>query len=198
PISIDNAVRALASFERTIVSGRSRVDRFLDGDTAALSEAERRGLVLLGSERLGCRTCHGGFAFTAAADRDVPFFNTGLYDVDGRGGYPARDRGLYEITGDPADVGRFKPPTLRNLALTAPYMHDGSVATLGEVLDIYARGGRRIASGPDAGDGATSPRKSPLIRGFALSAAERADLLAAFDALTDEQLAADPALSDPW
>ncbi len=89
-------------------------------------------------------------------------------------------------------------PSLRNVAVTAPYMHDGSVATLAEVLDIYARGGRRIDEGPLSGDGATSPIRSPLVHAFAMTADDRADLLAFLGALTDDARLADPALADPW
>jgi cytochrome c peroxidase len=87
---------------------------------------------------------------------------------------------------------------LRNIALTAPYMHDGSIATLSEVLDHYAAGGRTIAMGPNAGVGSASPLKDPLIQGFTLSDQERADVLAFFDSLTDDTLLHDPSLSDPW
>jgi cytochrome c peroxidase len=192
PITLANVARGLASFQRTIVSGRSRFDRWLAGDPDALSEAERRGLALFESERLACARCHGGFAFTTATD-GARYFNIGLYERA-----PARDAGLVEHTGDPAHAGRYRPPSLRNVSVTGPYMHDGSVATLGEVIDIYARGGRLVTDGPDAGDGARAATKSPLITGFPLAEDERSDLLAFLAALTDEALLADPALADPW
>jgi cytochrome c peroxidase len=195
-ITIDNVTRAIASFERTMLSGRSHFDRFLAGDTTALDDAARRGLALFESERLGCARCHGGFNLASSYDHvglaepRVQFFNTGLYNVDGAGAYPAGDRGLYDTTGDPAHMGRFKAPTLRNIAVTAPYFHDGSAASLGEVIDTYAAGGR--------GDGATSPLKSIFITGFSLTDSERADLLAYLASLTDEHFLADPALASPW
>jgi cytochrome c peroxidase len=77
---------------------------------------------------------------------------------------PTGNGGLYEFTGDPRDQGKFRVPTLRNVALTAPYMHDGSIATLAEVVDHYAAGGREIEDGPNAGDGRENPNKSPLVR----------------------------------
>lgn len=175
--SIAGVTRALASFERTIISGRSRFD------AGALTAAEERGLALFASERLACRRCHGGFDFTTAVGDGLQFFNTGLY-LD----YP--DPGLAAITGDPAHDGWFRPPSLRNVAVTGPYMHDGSVATLEEVIDLYAAGGR--------GDGARHPGKSPLVHGFELTADERADLVAFLAALTDDALLADPTLADPW
>ncbi|MDX2090879.1 MAG: di-heme enzyme [Kofleriaceae bacterium] len=190
PFSVDTITRALASFERTIISGNSRFDAFVTGTASALDAAEQRGLALFESPRLGCTTCHGGFNLSAVVGDSVQFFNTGLYNLDGKGAYPAGDGGLYEITGDPAHMGRFKPPTLRNIAITAPYMHDGSVATLEDVIDIYARGGR--------GEGAASPLKSVFMTGFTLTAEERADLIAFLNALTDEELLRNSALSSPW
>jgi cytochrome c peroxidase len=134
----------------------------------------------------------------ALAEPAVAFFNTGLYDVDGTGSYPVTDQGLHDLTGQPADRGRFRPPTLRNIAVTAPYMHDGSIATLDEVLRFYERGGRLISDGPSAGDGKLNPNKSPFVPGFTLTDDERADLLAFLDALTDTTFLTDPTLASPW
>ena len=83
-------------------------------------------------------------------------------------------------------MGRFRAPTLRNIAVTAPYMHDGSIATLDEVIDHYAAGGRTIEDGPHAGDGSSNPYKSDFIVGFAITAEERADVIAFLESLTDE------------
>ncbi len=166
PITVARVTDALASFQRTMVAGASRFDRLIAGDTAALTTAEQRGFARFSSPALGCTSCHAGFDYTTPG---AQFFNTGLYDTDGAGAYPATDKGLAEVTGDPAHVGRFRVPSLRNVAVTAPYMHDGSVATLAEVLDIYARGGRLIVEGIHAGDGAESPLKSPHVRTCARS-----------------------------
>ena len=95
-------------------------------------------------------------------------------------------------------MGRFKAPTLRNIAVTAPYMHDGSIATLEEVIAHYERGGRLLDNGPHAGDGRLSPFKSAFVRGFELTEQERADLLAFLRALTDESVLTNPALSNPF
>jgi cytochrome c peroxidase len=105
--------------------------------------------------------------------------------------------GVFEFTHNPKDVGRFKAPTLRNIALTAPYMHDGSVASLEDVLAHYAAGGRTINSGPRAGMGHDNPNKDPLIQGFPLSAAQRADLIEFLLSLTDEAVLTDRRFSDP-
>jgi cytochrome c peroxidase len=156
------------------------------------------------SERLECHHCHGGFNFTEAsvhagsAFDAALFHNTGLYDLDGAGAYPAGNTGLYELTGEPADMGRFRAPTLRNVAVTAPYMHDGSVETLEEVIRIYEAGGRLIEDGPWAGDGRSSPLKSGLIPGFALTDDERADLVAFLESLTDARFLTDPRFADPY
>ena len=128
----------------------------------------------------------------------TPFENNGLYNVGGSGAYPEPNTGLFSFTGDVRDMGRMKPPSLRNVALTAPYMHDGSIATLEEVIDHYARGGRLIASGPLAGDGAASRNKSEFVTGFPMSEAAKADLLAFLDSLTDRDFVADPRFANPF
>jgi cytochrome c peroxidase len=156
------------------------------------------------SERLECFHCHGGFNFTDSTthantniDR-VGYHNTGLYNLDGNGAYPADNTGLYDMTGVRRDMGRFKAPSLRNVALTAPYMHDGSVATLEDVLAHYERGGRLIEEGPDAGDGRLSPFKSEFVTGFELSAQERSDLIAFLNALTDQSVLTDNRFANPF
>jgi cytochrome c peroxidase len=95
-------------------------------------------------------------------------------------------------------VGKFKAPTLRNIALTAPYMHDGSIATLPEVVDHYAAGGRTMERGPWAGVGRENPGKDALVHGFAMTAQNRADLVAFLESLTDEGVTRDPRFGDPW
>lgn len=205
PVAVDTIVKALASFDRAIISDRSPYDRFVAGDDGALSDAAKRGLDLFFSEKLECHHCHGGFNLTASyRSMDTPpeglvhYFNNGLYNVDGAGGYPAIDRGVMEISGEARDMGKFRAPTLRNVAVTAPYMHDGSVATLDDVIAMYARGGRLLADGPNPGDGARSPIKNVLINGFTLGDGQRADLAAFLDSLTDRALLTDPVLSNPW
>lgn len=203
-ITLGNVVVAIAAFERRLISGRSAVDRYRQGEITALSASALRGEDLFFSERLECHHCHGSFNFTLAVDHagqaspSTVFFNTGLYNVGGTGAYPIIDQGLFDLTQDPADRGRFRPPTLRNITLTAPYMHDGSMATLDEVVRFYERGGRLIASGPDAGDGKTNPYKNAFVNGFILTDEERADLLAFLDALTDTEFVTDPTLADPF
>jgi len=203
-IDFKHVVAAIAAFQRRLISGASRVDRYRQGDLGALSASELRGHDLFFTERLECHHCHGGFNFTIAVDhaglaeRTPIFFNNGLYNVGGTGAYPAIDQGLHELTQLDADRGRYKPPTLRNIAVTAPYMHDGSVATLDEVVRLYERGGRLTETGPNAGDGKLNPYKSPFVGGFTLTDQERADLIAFLEALTDEAFLNDPSLADPF
>lgn len=203
PVTMANAIRAVAAFQRSIVSVDSRYDRYLMG-REALTEAEQRGMALFFGERAECHHCHGSFNFNDqvvhARSRDVetPFHNTGLYNLGGDGGFPYPNRGLYELTGDPADMGAFRAPSLRNVAVTAPYMHDGSVPTLEAVIDLYSDGGRNIAAGPLKGDGRLNPHKSGLITRIGLTPREKRDLLAFLGTLTDRTLLTDPRWSDPW
>jgi cytochrome c peroxidase len=205
PVTVDHVTKALASFERTIISGLSPYDRYrFSGDSKAISKSAKNGESLFFSERLECFHCHGGFNFTGSLDyldkgfAEVEFHNTGLYNIKGETSYPKDNTGLFEFTQDPADIGKFKAPTLRNIAVTGPYMHDGSVPTLEAAIDHYRAGGRTIASGPNAGAGAENPNKSEFVRRFSLSPKEKADLLAFLRSLTDETLLTDPKLGDPW
>lgn len=203
-VSIETITKALASFQRTLLSYRSPYDRYAEGETEALTPAARRGLDLFLSERLECFHCHGGFNLSGSVDHEgsrfdqAAFFNNGLYNLDGEGAYPEDNQGLYTFSGLDRDKGRFKPPTLRNIAVTAPYMHDGSLATLEDVLDHYVRGGTQTSSGAYAGDGRDSPNKSSFVIGFELTPSDREDLLAFLNALTDEAFLTDPAFSDPF
>jgi cytochrome c peroxidase len=205
PITAQNISRAIAAFERTLISGRSPFDRYLNArDEDAISESAKRGYELFNSEELECFHCHEGFNMSdhvhwqGKPSVEVHFHNTGLYNVDGKGAYPEPNTGVYNVTMEPKDMGAFKAPTLRNIALTAPYMHDGSVSTLSEVLDHYAAGGRTLRSGVNAGAGKNNPLKDKLLRGFKLTEEQRADVIAFLMSLTDEQLLQDETLSDPW
>ncbi len=205
PVTIDHIVKAIASFLRTMIAGGSPFHRAVyGGEDAALSDAARRGAELFFSERLECHHCHGGFHFTqssvhaGSAFEETSFHNIGLYNVDGAGAYPASDTGLVQFTGEPGDMGKFRAPSLQNVAITAPYFHDGSAATLEEVIAVYEAGGRNIATGPNAGDGRTNPFKSGFIHGFTLTDEERADLIAFLESLTDEHFLSDPRFANPF
>lgn len=219
-ITMDNVVKALASFVRSIVSFRSAFDRYAYyGDDSAISEQALEGLALFMSERLECRHCHSGFNFADtsqhASEKGEPdaFHVTGLY-------YPLNsslrsplqpssqsplqsvlaggkvDRGLYHVSGVETDKDRFRAPSLRNIAVTAPYMHDGSIQSLEEVLDFYSSAGRpAIYEG--FGDGRQHPHKSLFIKGFSLTEAEKAALMAFFLSLTDNDVLSEARWSQP-
>lgn len=163
-------VRALAAFQRTLISADSPYDRWLSGDQAALSAAAIRGEALFYSAELKCGQCHSGFNFT-----NNGFAHNGLLS-----NYTA-DPGRSRVTMAEEDIGKFKVPTLRNVEVTSPYMHDGSLLTLGAVIDHYAKGGQ------------PHPNRSPLITGFSITKAERSDLLAFLHSLTDTLFLYNPA-----
>ena len=178
-LTLETVTKALAAFERSIVSMRSPYDRYRWADEpSAISDAAKRGeLLFFSSERAGCFQCHSGWNFSSGKG----FFVTGATS------YAAPNRGLYEITKRDEDIGKFRAPSLRNIAVTAPYMHDGSYATLEDVLDHYAKGGKF-----------ESVNKSRELRPFRMTGTDRADLVEFLKSLTDEKLLHDPRWSDPW
>lgn len=162
-ISSDQLSKALAAFQRTLVAANSPFDRYARGEDEALSLSARRGLRLFRS-KARCSRCHEGELFT-----DHRFHNTGV-----SWGKTPQDLGRYEHTGREEDKGKFKTPSLRNVALTPPYMHDGSFGTLDDVVEFYNQGGR------------PNPRLDRTIRPLQLSDTERDDLIAILKALTSE------------
>jgi cytochrome c peroxidase len=189
-VTMPHVVKAIASFERVLLSGSSPLDRYIfNDDRAAISPAARRGLDLFFSSRLRCSQCHASFnlsgpvTFEGAPRVPLAFHNTGVFTLD---------LGLFEQTKDKADLGKFRAPTLRNIAVTAPYMHDGSIPTLSKVVEHYAAGGR---AGPfRSSPGGYEPR---LMDGFVISPSETADLIAFLESLTDEEFLNNPAFGDP-
>jgi len=156
--------RAIATYERTLISGWSRYDRFVyRGEQTALTTQEQNGMALFNSAELNCTACHNGFDLS---DHSLQNIGQYLEYVD-----PGRGR----ITLDPMDYGKFKVPTLRNIALTAPYMHDGAMTSLSQVIDHFASGGL------------AHPNKSAEMSSFAITAEEKADLIAFLNSLTDER-----------
>ena len=130
-INADNMAKALASYVRTILSGDAPVDRYMNGERDALSKRAREGLRIFRGKG-NCTACHLGPNFT-----DEHFHNTGVAWRDGK----LLDSGRFEVTSKQQDRGKFKTPTLREIDRTAPYMHDGSIATIEEVIEYYDRGG---------------------------------------------------------
>jgi cytochrome c peroxidase len=161
--SVYTLTRAISCFERSLIGGKSRYDRFLQNkDTSALTASELHGEQLFFNEKGDCFHCHTGFNFT-----DNSFRNNGIYEV-------YADSGRAHITGFSLDVGRFRVPSLRNVAKTAPYMHDGSFASLEQVIDHYNSGGKK------------HPNKSSLLRPLGLSEQDKQDLINFLGSLSDD------------
>jgi len=234
PVTLDTITKALASFERTLISGNTPYERYAYGiDDNAISAAAKRGEFLFFKDpNVECFHCHGGFNFTSSVDHmgsvaERTFHNNGLYNLrcadfglpdlillqcnttppaercDGRGPqamgcYPPDNTGLYDVSHTHADMGRFKAPSLRNITVTAPYMHDGSIATLPDVIEHYAAGGRTISDGEFAGVGSDSPLIGQFIRGFTLTQRQKDDLLAFLESLTDDDFLTNPRFADPF
>ena len=168
-VDMPRIAQAIAAYERTVLTGDSPYDRYVAGDHGALRDDQVRGLtVFLGRGR--CVTCHVGFNFS-----DENYRNIGV-GMDAA----APDLGRYEVTRRDEDRGAFKTPTLRNVALTAPYMHDGSEPTLETVVELYDRGGVRNAW------------LSKDVQPLGLSPQEKRDLVAFMQALTGPVTNADP------
>ncbi|MCE0556440.1 MbnH family di-heme enzyme [Motilimonas sp. E26] len=198
-ISLTRITAALAAFQMTLQSYNSPYDQYLAGNKQALSDEAIAGMVLFESERLGCRRCHGGMNFNQTLDAQGrvqlnEFHNTGLYYSDM--GYPESDLGLYEVSFEQSDNGKFRAPSLRNVTLTAPYMHDGSMAHLAQVIGHYSRGGSLNLKGVQ-GDGRLNPNKSELVSGFGLTEQEKNQLIAFLAALTDSKFIQNPRFSAP-
>lgn len=203
PITYGNIIKSIATFQRALISGDSKYDLY-QRNLAELSPAEERGRILFSTEKAECFHCHGSFNFndqvihTNSRIVDKLFHNTGLYNLNGNGAFPFPNRGVFEISGLMSDMGAFRAQTLRNIAVTAPYMHDGSIPTLEAVVDFYAAGGRNITEGPYAGDGRKNPYKSELISRIDLSEQDKSDLVAFLKTLTDEKFLTNPRFSDPF
>jgi len=203
PFSWTNIIAAIATFQRGLITANSKFDQYQRGE-AKLSDSELRGKDLFYGEKAECFHCHGGFNFSDQVNHaqsrhlSSPFHNTGLYSLDEKGSYPAPSNGLFDITERDEDMGKFRAPSLRNVEVSGPYMHDGSVASLGEVLEIYAAGGRNVMHGKFVGDGRKNPNKSELIGTIKLTKEEQADLVSFLKTLTDYQFLSDPRFSDPW
>lgn len=172
-ITMLNITKAISAFERTLVSANSPWDRYREGDTKALSPSALRGMDVFFSERGDCFHCHIGHNFT-----DESLRNTALETV-------YKDIGLAKITGKDADVGFFKVPTLRNVELTAPYMHDGSIKTIKEAVQHYNNGGQ------------PNLNADVLMRPLGLSDQDVDDLVEFMKSLTDKSFTTNPNFLPP-
>ena len=163
-IKIENVGKAIASFQRTILSGNSPADKFDQGQqTGAISESAQKGLTLF-RDKARCTKCHSGFNFT-----DEKFHNLGIGWDDNK-----VDLGRYMVTNTAEELGAFKTPTLREIARSAPYMHDGRFKTLEEVVNFYNKGGVK------------NPHQDPLILPLELTDQEKSDLVAFLRTLNGE------------
>ncbi len=168
-VSLSNTLFALATFQRTLISGNSPYDRYIfNGNEASLNDAQKRGMNLFFSSRTNCSTCHSGFNFTKEG-----YFANGLFPA-----YP--DSGRQRITLLETDRNKFSVPSLRNIEYTAPYMHNGEYSSLEEVVDIYNSGGFNVMN------------KDSLIRPLGLTADEKADLISFLKSLSDEEFISNP------
>ena len=172
-ITIERITKSLASFERELISGDAPYDQWNRGEEEALSESAKRGRTLFFGEKADCFHCHGGFNFT-----DNLFHNNGLSATE--------DEGRFILSQHELDKGKFKTPTLRNIEVTAPYMHDGRFATLEEVIDHYNNGGEG------------HPNSDVLMRPLNLTEEEQEDLITFLKALTDEEFLNNSDLDNPW
>jgi cytochrome c peroxidase len=203
PVNLDNIANAIATFERGVLSFNAKFDQVKRGKTSYTAQ-EKRGHDLFFSEQAQCAQCHSGFNFTEMTLQAKPavwqpvYRNTGLYNVDGKGAYTNNNQGLIGVSGKPEDMGKFRVASLRNIEVTAPYMHDGSIATLEKVLEFYAAGGRNIESGPNKGDGRKNPFKDARLDKIKLSKPEQVDIIAFLKTLTDHAFLTNPRFADPF
>jgi cytochrome c peroxidase len=195
-VTVDRIGKALASFERTLISVSAPIDRFLKGDSGAISDSAKRGWELFNA-KARCNTCHGWVeAFPLFTDELYHNIGVGKKDMDfadlakralGAASSPeafeklafdpgASELGRFIVTREPKDIGAFKTSQLRNIDLTAPYMHDGSQATLLEVVEFYDRGGEK------------NPYLDGGIRPLALTPQEKADLVELMKTFTSDDL----------
>ncbi|MBU3742531.1 MAG: hypothetical protein FGM24_09650 [Candidatus Kapabacteria bacterium] len=177
-VSMLMAMRAISAFERTLISANSPYDRYVRGDGTAMTASQKRGMSLFFSNRSMCSNCHGGPNFT-----DHSFRNVGLFRH-------YFDRGRYSVTKDPDDEALFKTPTLRNIALTPPYMaggdsDDGELWTLEAVVEHYDKGGFKFHNQDDR------------VRKLSLTPEQKADLVAFMHALTDSTVLTNPRFAKP-
>lgn len=183
---------AIEAYIQQIESRNSAFDNYNNGNLSALNQQQLAGKQLFFSKQLQCGTCHGGKDLNTSIDQNN-FHNIGLYAQ-----YPEADKGIAQYTKKNSDIGKFRTPSLRNVAITAPYMHNGSVATLNECIAIFERGGQYIAYGNLKGDGKLNPHKSPIIKGFTITKEQQQNLIAFLYALTDTTYLQNPLFKNPF
>ncbi len=182
PVTVKNIQHAITSFIKTIVSFNSPYDDYKNRNKKnALSASATNGMQLFFSAQLKCNQCHSGVNFNQPVFQSSPYFNTGFFtDTNVH-------QGLAAFTKQLVDIGKYKVPTLRNLAFTAPYLHDGSAETLEQVVQLYEQGGK-----------ASATNKHPFITGFKLNSQQRSDLISFLISLSDSSILTNPAYANPW
>jgi cytochrome c peroxidase len=182
PVTVKNIQYAITSFIKTIISFQSPYDDYQHRNKKeALSSSAINGLRIFQSAQLQCNQCHGGINFNQPGFQSAPYFNTGFFTDT------LLHKGLAVVTANKNDYGKYKVPTLRNLAFTAPYLHDGSAETLEEVIQLYQQGGYPSIQ-----------NKHPFITGFKLNSQQRNDLISFLLSLSDSSVLTNPAYANPW
>jgi cytochrome c peroxidase len=212
PVTEQNMRFALGAFIRTMISGNSKYDQYRNGNSSALNDSEKRGLDLFMSDKTKCSSCHTGINFTDASidkegEKPEPkFHDIGLHSTESYKKMTPQERGYFELSGDLSDIGKFRTPSLRNIALTYPYMHDGNIdcnpnkkknideysdecatEALSKVIDHFVSGGKN-----------PSNKDKNLIRPFTLTNQEKTDLINFLKSLTDEEFIKEKKFSNPF
>jgi cytochrome c peroxidase len=213
-INEQNVRFAIASFQRTMISGNSPYDKFTyQNQKTALTASQIRGMNIFNGEVAECFHCHGNIFFadsvshSNSGSKEIFYHDNGIKSTTEYNSLPDNQKGLYELTLKTSDIGKFRAPSLRNVALTYPYMHDGSIdcspankpsdltqysdacatEALGKVIDHYMSGGKN-----------PSNKDTTFIRPFSLTSQEKTDLINFLKALTDEDFIKNPSLSNPF
>lgn len=218
-VTLETITKSLEAFQRSIVSFNSPYDQYKAGNTAAISDAAKRGAGVFFTEKVECFHCHNGINFTLNEDFEgkiepqIEFHNTGLYNIGPNNRYTSQNPGLKEVSTKDSDEGKFKTPTLRNIALSFPYMHDGSIGcsvgnqdhfdncaseALTNVIDHYADGGRNCTDANCTSTDRNNRRVSSFVPGFKPTGTEVSDILAFLKSLTDCDFVNNEAYSNPW
>jgi cytochrome c peroxidase len=183
--------KALTVFTATLVSRQSPYDKYVNGDTTQMTQNAKKGMQLFFSNNLQCSSCHPPPDFTLNSiynkkNSSAIFINNGLLPFKKNiEKIPEYNLGLYKYTFKPQDIGKFKIPSLRNVTLTSPYTHNGSIASLYEIVDHYRTGGK------------AHPNKDSRIKGFSITEQEKLQLIAFLHTLTDSTVLTNPAFANP-
>ena len=207
-ITMDCIAKSIATFERCLISANSPYDRYVNGDTSALTASAQRGMKLFfDTNTTNCTDCHNNLGSknpnsSANLFTDNNYYRTGTFEPNKGGGYgktldTLSDQGRALITKDTIDIGRFRTPTLRNLLLSPPYGADGTVETLQEVVANYSRGGTGVRMDSSTGKFVAINNQDPRLRPLNLSVSQQQDLVAFLGSLTDLSFIQNPDFQDP-